>query len=122
MTLTMEISKPNNGRQGDRLLKGFDVKTGTKTKLPEDIQTMSGNILVRSVVTGHTHRFVGNVKLYRLKNSKTPDEPDYIEVLSPTAQLVHDEHPTITILKGIYLVIKEVEFDPWLRVMRQVFD
>ncbi len=68
-------------------------------------------------MTGHKHRLVGQVQVYE---DSTKHEK-YFEANSPV-QLVHEEHKSITIDPGIYMVVHEQEFDPFAKGLRRVSD
>lgn len=49
----------------------------------------------------------------------------FLELFAP-ANLVHkkntDKHKTLIVMPGIYRVNRKQEYDPWLSIMRNVFD
>lgn len=86
-------------RQGDVILKAVNHQI-TGCKLPH-------LTLVEGEVTGHSHRIGnGEAELYE-KNGTF-----YLEVLSPTATLIHEEHDAISIPKGNWLVRIQREYEP----------
>lgn len=112
MTLVMQKGKIKLARHGDKMLKCIP-------QIPNDAVRIGGDVLIESHITGHKHVFNGTVQLWREPNKEAVR---YVTMKSDTAQLSHDEHPTITILHGAYIVLDEVEFDPFTRTLRLVLD
>ncbi len=80
-----------------------------------------GITLARGEVTGHSHRFavgagggVAEVQLYQAG----PDT--YLEVLAQSADLIHEEHHTISLPRGFYKVWMQREYSP--EAIRRVLD
>lgn len=97
-------------RQGDVLLR--KIKSLPTGVVPKD------KILARGEVTGHKHRFLEQQELQQVKR---PDEntmvfidesgKQFVQVLSPTAVLEHEEHGNITVPQGEYEVVIQKEHD-----------
>ncbi|MBS0014926.1 MAG: hypothetical protein KFF72_00915 [Arthrospira sp. SH-MAG29] len=98
-------------RQGDVILQATQ-------DLP-DLSVMSVEkrcdlVLARGEVTGHTHRITqGEAELYQWGINLC------LRVYSQTAILTHEEHQSITIPKGDWLVTIQREYEPrgWRRVV-----
>ncbi|MGY2894408.1 hypothetical protein [Deinococcus sp. UYEF24] len=75
-----------------------------------------GVTLARGEVTGHSHRFsqADQVQLYHA-GAET-----FVEVLSERADLIHEEHATITLPRGYYKVWMQREYSP--EAIRRVLD
>ncbi|AZI44559.1 hypothetical protein EHF33_16750 (plasmid) [Deinococcus psychrotolerans] len=75
-----------------------------------------GVTLARGEVTGHSHRFrdVASVQLY------TVGADTYAQVLAESAELIHEEHATITLPRGLYKVWMQREYSP--EAIRRVLD
>lgn len=102
-------------RQGDVLL--IEVAS-----IPEDAkaQKIQGKkvILALGEATGHHHRFEfintdHNVKLFHAGTAR------YLEVSRP-AELLHEEHSTVQVPAGKYLLPTQVEYTP--AALQQVAD
>lgn len=85
-------------RQGDVILTPVQSTQGEK--LPH-------LTLAEGEVTGHSHRIVdGQAELYE-KNGTL-----YLRVISPTALLSHEEHHSIAIPQGDWMVRIQREYEP----------
>lgn len=94
-------------RQGDIILKQIDeVIVGTPQK------TLDVEV---GEVTGHVHRLICEV------NSKVTGDKTKFS-LTGKAKLTHQEHDTILLEKGNYIVLRKQEFDPIDEQMKQVVD
>lgn len=97
-------------RQGDVFLISV-------TKLPSaDSRHSRSAVLAEGEVTGHAHRF-RQAKQVEVFSS---EERLYVEVLSESAELVHQEHGTIGIPRGGYEVRIQREYTP--RGIQRVVD
>ena len=85
-------------RQGDVLLKSVDNIEGQK--LPH-------LTLAEGEVTGHSHRIsVGQAELYQKGDTL------YLQVMSETAILIHEEHKPIPIPQGNWMIKIQREYKP----------
>ena len=105
--------KLTDRRHGDLRLKKLEINT-----VPSDTKKLGGNIIAEGEKTGHNHKLVGSVQLYA---NKVGTDVKYIEVLEDT-KLVHQEHDTIPMEKGIYELIHEQEFSPAEEMTQRVID
>ena len=94
------------GRQGDVLIR----KVPEGFKLPPEaipVPREDGRIiLAHGAATGHSHAIPGELHgavLYAV------GEMRYLRVLEGGCQLVHDEHDTLNIAAGEYVVIRQRE-------------
>ena len=100
--------------QGDILIeKVKDTKPGTAIGIDQDRSV----VLARGEVTGHRHRFNGDsgVVMFRDDGLARDMAPElYVgHVIVPkeqTADLVHEEHSTITLPPGTYRIRRQREF------------
>lgn len=99
-----------NIRHGDIRLK--KIKT-----LPNRTRELEDKVLAYGTVTGHSHRFEKPDLIKRYSRGKRL----YLVVLKE-AELIHEEHKTLIIPKGVYEQIQEIERDPFLEMIRQVID
>lgn len=95
-------------RHGDVLVQ--QVKT-----MPQALPR-PGATLARGEVTGHSHRFrdPSQVQLYQAGTDT------YVRVLSESADLIHEEHRTISLPRGDYKVWMQREYSP--EAIRRVID
>lgn len=98
-------------RQGDVLL--FKVE-----KRPELRHQITDGVLAYGEATGHSHKVVGDFELYwaELDGEGIFDEhmPHYAKMLNvkTSASLTHEEHKTIELPPGDYIVMTEAEYVP----------
>jgi hypothetical protein len=95
-------------RQGDLLFKKVD-------SIPKFATQVNSNVILRGEATGHSHRIV-NGQIFKdgfLRNGQM-----FIKA-QQGAKVVHEEHATIELEIGFYLVIRQREFAPegWLPVV-----
>lgn len=94
-------------RHGDLLLESIG-------SIPKDAIVQKDGILAHGEATGHAHRVVGAAVLDR-------EGIKYISVVEP-ATVVHQEHSTIELPPGQYVVTRQREYDPFEKIIRQVAD
>lgn len=96
-------------RQGDLIIKKIDI-------LPDNLKKASNNVLAYGEVTGHKHQLKSKqVLVYEKDNAK------YLKLTKPT-ELIHEEHKSINLDVGNYVILHEREFDPIKSELRQVLD
>lgn len=100
-------------RHGDVVIKEVE-------KLPRGLKKKADNIVAYGEATGHNHKLVelelGDLSVYQSKEGKI-----YFEATKPV-QLKHQEHKTITIDPGSFIIEIERERDPFLEQIKQVVD
>lgn len=100
-------------RHGDVLIKPID-------KLPSNLTKKKDNILAYGEATGHNHQLVelelGSLEVYQSKEGKI-----YFRADKPV-QLQHQEHKTITIDPGSFIIDIERERDPFTENINKVID
>jgi hypothetical protein len=96
-------------RHGDVLIQKCGEVPNTAAELPHCI-------LAKGELTGHAHRVEprGAAMLFRDRDSL------FLRVTGPAAQLVHEEHATITLDPGNYRVWIQREYSP--EAIRRVVD
>lgn len=92
-------------RQGDVLLQKVN-------ELPSNAKPKKDDIILRGEATGHAHR-IANGQIYETiqKEIFHPEIKTMYIVAKKSARLVHEEHAPIDIEIGIYIVIRQREFD-----------
>ena len=107
--------KPKFYRHGDLLIK--QIK-----KIPESVTPLSTNIIAEGEVTGHNHKLYGSHQVYGT-HSENPRiiEPTYFQAKEDIS-LKHQEHATLKISKGNYVIIHEREYDPFKDIEQEVID
>ena len=92
-------------RHGDLLIR--------KTKdIPSGLILVNTKVLAEGEKTGHRHQLEGDVSVYGYGTDLL-----YFEVKNE-AKLVHQEHKTIQIPKGIYTIQQEREFNPFENIRK----
>lgn len=102
-----------------------DVKIKMVSSLPDgerkDAKDNKVAILAYGEVTGHKHKVIdGEVNFFTIGDSQNMFAPKYLEVLSETALVVHEEHTPIALIKGVYEVSIQREYFP--EEIRNVMD
>ena len=95
-------------RHGDLLLK-------TVKDIPEKAVKLGTDTLQEGEVTGHRHRLEGDFDILLEKGHK------YVNAKSEL-ELVHEEHNTIQIPIGKYVLFQEREFDLFDELYKEVLD
>ena len=87
-------------RQGDVVLKQIEtLPEGSKPR--KDI----GDVVLKfGTATGHSHR-IRTGAVVRI----AADNKEYLEVTKKSATLIHDEHSTIQLPKGVYEILQQRE-------------
>lgn len=95
-------------QQGDVIVENCEKVTGKK---------LDHLVLETGEVTGHAHRITkGLAELFETGSTK------YLKVVSDTAELTHEEHGTVVLPKGDYIVRKVREYDHFTEEARNVID
>ena len=115
MTLHWPWNKPKLYRHGDLLLRQVD-------EIPVYAQQLSTNIIAHGE-NGNTHKLHGSHQVYGTHSSQNYR---IIEQILFTAKqdvsLKHQEHNTLKISKGNYVIIQEREFEPFKNIEQEVID
>ncbi len=92
-------------RQGDVLVSSVDSVPDKLTKVAREGGRL---VLAHGKSTGHSHA----VPTARCDLFQDPNEPGamFLKVNAAKAELVHDEHSTIALPKGVYRVTRQREF------------
>ena len=77
-------------------------------KMPKNVRKLPHLVLAHGEVTGHTHRIAerDSAELYSLADQF------FLNVTAERANLIHEEHATIPLPQGIYLVRHQREYSP----------
>ena len=93
-----------------------DVLIAPVGEIPAGAHARPGATVAHGEITGHSHRFEdpAAVRLYALAGDL------FVEVLTPAARIVHEEHGPISIPNGCYRVWRQREYSP--REIRTISD
>ena len=96
--------KPKLYRHGDLLIKQID-------HIPLSAKPLSTSIIAEGEITGHNHKLYGSHQVYGT-HSQNPRiiEPTYFQAKEDIS-LKHQEHNTLKISKGNYVVVHEREYN-----------
>ena len=98
-------------RHGDLLIERVE-------EIPAHAQPRREPVLAEGEVTGHAHRVVGNsVAVLEASTGEV-----YLRVVDAPAEVRHEEHATITLPPGEYVVRRQREWDPYAEAARRVAD
>ena len=106
-------------RQGDICLQLVNDE-----RIPQGMALIQNSrTLALGEATGHHHSFAPQTQVLLYRDSKSGKEPEYVQVLDRKgAELVHQEHNAITVPQGTYKVIREQEYNPFLRQLQRTVD
>tara|TARA_B100000586_G_scaffold135127_1_gene97780 strand:+ start:126 stop:473 length:348 start_codon:yes stop_codon:yes gene_type:complete len=108
--------KPKIYRHGDLLIKQID-------HIPLSAQRLSTSIIAEGEVTGHNHKLYGSHQVYGTHSSQNWRiiEPTYFQAKEEIS-LKHQEHNTLKISKGNYVILHEREYNPFKNIQEEVVD
>jgi hypothetical protein len=91
-----------------KIIRHGDVLLTPISQLPRHAQSKPGVILARGEVTGHSHRILEahNAQMFNAGID------NFLEIKSPQATLVHEEHAAIMLERGLYKVWMQREYRP----------
>ena len=100
--------------QGDILIERVEDAAGARPAIRS--VDAGAVILAEGEATGHHHRLLGSVTMYR-DDALARDIPPglyvaHVEVTSPTARLEHEEHAPIVLDEGTYRVRRQRQLEP----------
>lgn len=109
----------------NQMLRQGDVKILKINSLPQgEIKDAKDNgvaVLAYGEVTGHKHQISqGEVNFVTIGDANNMFAPKFLEVISETAILTHEEHFPITLDRGIYEISIQREYFP--EEIRNVMD
>ena len=94
------------GNQG--LWRQGDVLIASVESLPCEAMPLPHWVLAEGEVTGHSHRIEGA----NLAELLEFGDARFLRVFADSARLIHQEHGTITLKRGIYRVWRQREYTP----------
>ena len=100
--------KPNLYRHGDLLIKRVE-------QIPVNAISLSTNIIAHGE-NGNTHQLHGSHQVF-----ETPDKQMYFQA-NQEISLEHQEHDTLKISKGNYVILHEREHNPFKNIQEEVVD
>jgi len=103
----MDIDKKN---QTTRIIRHGDILLRQVTSIPSGAKILTSNILALGENTGHSHKLSGDFQMYEFKEKN--GELKYLEILDEV-KLSHQEHSTLVLPKGKYVVVNEREYNPF---------
>ena len=108
-------------RQGDILLERiYEIpKQIMNHQQQQQQQQTQDNYIIAHGESGNQHRMSKHVLIFENPENK---EERYVQVLSQNTDLVHQEHKSIYIPQGIYIIRREREYNAFESAIRQVQD
>ena len=108
-------------RQGDILLERiYEIpKQIINHHHQQQQQQTQDNYIIAHGESGNQHRMSKHVLIFENPENK---EERYVQVLSQNTDLVHQEHKSIYIPQGIYIIRREREYNAFEIAIRQVQD
>jgi hypothetical protein len=89
-------------RQGENLFEKIDSAIGYK------LEKLNTKTIREGELTGHKHEIVGNAELWKIENFRNDD---MILTADKDIKIVHPEHKTLDLPKGIYRIRIQREYD-----------
>ncbi|MEM6282959.1 MAG: hypothetical protein AAF787_12245, partial [Chloroflexota bacterium] len=99
-----------------QLYRHGDVIVASVDELPKEAEKREGVTLAYGESTGHSHRIADPTTAETFLYEGLL----YLRVIAPVAELIHEEHKTITLPQGIYRVWQQREYTP--QAIRTVYD
>ena len=99
----------------NEILRHGDLLLRTVKDIPEKAVKLDTDTLQEGEVTGHRHRLKGDFDILIENNQKFVNAKSELE-------LVHEEHNTIQIPIGKYVLFQEREFDLFDELYKEVLD
>jgi hypothetical protein len=96
-------------RHGDVLMVPVDC-------IPSGAKKRSAAVLVRGELTGHSHRLADP----EAAEIWEQDGVMFLKVVADSARVIHEEHRTIALPRGLYRVWQQREYSP--QAIRRVMD
>jgi len=90
-------------RQGEILFEKIDNVVGY------NLEKLNTKIIREGELTGHKHEIVGNAELWKMQIFGNTDE--MILTADEDVKIIHPEHKTLDLPKGIYKIHIQREYD-----------
>ena len=90
------------------LYRQGDIYIESVAAIPESAAERQNHVLADGELTGHQHRITDFRSALVLEDRGQL----YVNVVSEFADVVHEEHGTIQLERGLYRVWRQREFDP----------
>ncbi len=84
--------------------------------LPEGAIKQFSTVLADGELTGHRHR----IRDFRTASVFDARGEMFIDVVADRAEIVHEEHGTIELNRGVYRVWRQREYDPWVDLQKRI--
>lgn len=106
----------NGVKQPPKVWRQGDVFILEVPNLPSEGRSLQRPVLAEGEVTGHAHRLSdpASGQVFRVNREL------FLEVLTETATVVHEEHGPVTLPRGSYAIRIQREYSP--QEIRQVMD
>ena len=125
-------------RHGDLLIRKINAMPPTAFPIPKQKthNFPTGSTLAEGEISGHKHQLIGNGQVYvgmdYIRRARIPEAASLAHSINDINELwfkaeddleiVHEEHKTLEIPKGIYKVTKEQEFNPFKEMNEKILD
>ena len=101
------------------LFRQGDIYIESVRCLPEGATKQFSTVLADGEITGHRHRILD----FRTASVFSVGNEIFVDVVAERAEIVHEEHGTIELNRGVYRVWRQREYDPRARQrLRYVVD
>jgi len=97
-------------KEQGRILRHGDILFREVTDIPKNARNIKSDIVAMGEKTGHHHKLVGAFQMY--ESTENGQAVKYIDISQQT-RLTHQEHNTLDIPQGKYVIVNEREYDPF---------
>ena len=98
------------------LFRQGDIYIESVRCVPAGAARQVSTVLADGELTGHRHR----VRDFQTANVFAAGDEMFIDVVADRAEIVHEEHATIVLNRGVYRVWRQREYDPWADFQQRI--
>jgi hypothetical protein len=98
------------------LFRQGDIYIESVRCVPEGAVKQFSTVLAEGEATGHRHR----IRDFQTANVFAAPDEMFIDVVADRAEIVHEEHATIVLNRGVYRVWRQREYDPWAELQQRI--
>jgi hypothetical protein len=98
------------------LFRQGDIYIESVRCVPEGAAKQFSTVLAEGEATGHRHR----IRDFQTANVFAAPGEMFIDVVADRAEIVHEEHATIALNRGVYRVWRQREYDPWAELQQRI--
>jgi hypothetical protein len=93
-------------RQGDLLFRKVE-------KIPSNADVVKNGVILKGEATGHAHKLVGGTVFSQSTGFMGNGPRQMFLQVEKSGRVIHEEHRTIELEIGYYIVIRQREYNPY---------